>query len=101
MSEHLHPGPHPDADSLNAFIEGVLPEHERLQCLAHLAECDRCREVVFVAQEPPAASGSIPIRRRWFVPIPVLSAAAAACLVVAAVWIYLHRTPAVPPTREV
>lgn len=100
MSERLHPGPHPDADSLNAFIEGVLPEHERLQCLAHLAECDRCREVVFLAQEPPAAPKPTPIRRPWFAPIPVLSAAAAACLVVVAVWIYLHRTPAQQPARE-
>jgi Carboxypeptidase regulatory-like domain/Putative zinc-finger len=103
MSERLHPGPHPDADSLSAFIEGVLSEHERLQCLAHLAECDRCREVVFVAQElpVPAAPKRVPIRRRWFAPIPVLGAAAAACLVVAAVWIYLHRTPTMPPAHEV
>ena len=54
MSEHLHPGLHPDADSLNAFIEGVLPEHERLACLAHLADCSRCREIVYLAQEPVA-----------------------------------------------
>lgn len=96
MIERLHP----DADSLNAFIEGVLPEHERLQCLAHLAECDRCREVVFLTQEPLAAPKPVPIRRRWFAPIPVFSAAAAACLVVAAAWIYLHRTPA-PPAHEI
>jgi hypothetical protein len=103
MSEHLHPGPHLDADSLNAFLEGVLPEHERLRCLAHLADCDRCREVVFVAQEPAPAAAPVPapIRRPWFAPIPVLSAAAAACLVVAAVWIYLHREPAMRPVREV
>ena len=25
MSEHLHPGLHPDADSLSGFIEGALP----------------------------------------------------------------------------
>ena len=102
MIERLHPGPHPDADSLNAFIEGVLPEHERLQCLAHLAECDRCREVVFVAQEPPvpASPKPVPVPRRWFAPIPVLSAAAAACLVIAAVWMYLHRAPAMPPAHE-
>ncbi len=52
MSEYLQPGLHPDPDSLNAFIEGVLPEHERLQCLAHLAECPACREVVYLAEEP-------------------------------------------------
>ncbi len=105
MSEHLHPGPHPDADSLNAFVEGVLPEHERLQCLAHLADCDRCREVVYLAQDPQpipaAAPNPAPVWRPWFAPIPVLGAAVAACLVVAAVWVYLHRTSAAPPAGEI
>ena len=45
MSEHLQP------EWLNTFVEGVLPEHERIACLAHLAECARCREIVFVAQQ--------------------------------------------------
>ena len=43
MSDQLHPGVHPEPDSLNAFIEGVLPEHERLACMAHLADCELCR----------------------------------------------------------
>ena len=54
MSEYRQPGLHPDADSLNAFIEGVLAEHERIECLAHLSECARCREIVYLAQEPVA-----------------------------------------------
>jgi len=37
MSEFLHPGNHPDADQLSAFAEHVLPDHERLETLAHLA----------------------------------------------------------------
>lgn len=97
MSEHLHPGPHPDTDALSAFIEGVLSEHERLQCLAHFAECDRCREVVFVALEPepvPVAPNRPPFWKPWFAPIPVLSAAAAVCIIAVAAWIYLYRTPA-------
>ncbi|HEY1497398.1 MAG TPA: carboxypeptidase regulatory-like domain-containing protein [Candidatus Solibacter sp.] len=101
MSEHLHPGWHPDADSLSAFTEGLLPEHERLQCLAHLAECGRCREVVFLAQGPPVATATpalAPAWRRWFAPIPAVAAAAAAALLVVAVSLYVHQTPA-PPTR--
>jgi hypothetical protein len=99
MSEHLHPGLHPDPDSLNAFIEGVLPEHARLQCLAHLAECSRCREIIFLAQEPPpvpAAANPSPAWRRWFAPVPVLAAAAAACIAVLAISLYLHHTAATP-----
>ena len=42
---------HPDAESLNAFAEEALPEQERGEIVAHLAECGRCREVVFLAQE--------------------------------------------------
>ena len=38
---------HPDAESLNAFAEQALGEQEREQIVAHLAECGRCREVVF------------------------------------------------------
>jgi hypothetical protein len=104
MSEHLHPGLHPDPDSLSAFIEGVLPEHERLQCLAHLAECSSCREVVFLAQEPrpaPAVSNPTPAWRRWFAPVPVLAAAAAVCIAVLAVWLYLHRVGGAPSRDEV
>jgi len=42
---------HPDAESLNAFVEQALPERERGQVTAHLAECGRCRQVVYLAQE--------------------------------------------------
>jgi hypothetical protein len=75
-----------DADSLNAFIEGVLPEHERLQCLAHLADCSRCREIVFSAQEAPdvvAVPKAFPAPRRWFGLMPTLATAAIVCLAVA------------------
>jgi len=50
---------HPDAESLNAFVEQALPEGERGQILAHLAACGRCRQVVYLAQE---AAGPLPIR---------------------------------------
>ena len=37
---------HPDADSLNAFVEEVLPSTERERTLRHLSLCSECREVV-------------------------------------------------------
>jgi hypothetical protein len=99
MSEHLHP----DIDSLNAFVEGALQEQERLQCLAHIAECPRCRELVFLAQEPPTvrvAPSPALGWRRWFTPIPVLAAAAIVCIALGGTWLYLRSRTEAPP-REV
>lgn len=42
---------HPDAESLNAFAEKALPERERGPIVAHLAECSRCRQVIFLARQ--------------------------------------------------
>jgi hypothetical protein len=43
--------PHPDTESLNAFVEQVLPATERDQILAHMATCSRCRQIVYLAQQ--------------------------------------------------
>jgi len=107
MSENLQSGIHPDPDSLSGFVEGVLPPHERLACLAHLAECPECREVVYLAQEPfppePAPAAPAPERisfwKRWLRPVPVLSAAAAAATVVLSVWLYWESKPAAKPVE--
>jgi len=115
MSENLQPGihieklhpaefagqhsefpDHLDADQLNAFVEGVLPEHERSAALAHIADCARCRDIVFLAQqaqpvpEPvakPAASW-----RSWLSSSPFLIAATAglACVLLVTVTVHLH-----------
>lgn len=91
MREQLHL----DADSVNAFVEGALPEHERALCLAHLAECARCRDIVFLAQDVPVSPATpipIPIstHRRWFQPIPILGMAAALCVAIIGTWLYLR-----------
>lgn len=49
MSATIQSGMHPDADSLTAFAEQLLPPAERDQILAHMSTCSRCREVVFLA----------------------------------------------------
>ena len=76
MSEDLRPALHPDADVLNAFLEGALQEHERAGCLVHLADCAQCREVVFLAREgaeadAPAAvkDAAVPFFRRLLRPL--------------------------------
>ena len=102
MSESIQPGLHPDPDTLNAFIEGVLPEHERVQCLTHLAECPSCREVVYLVEEPleseplPVALPiqNFPFWRRWVTPLRVLSAATAAGVLILSFALYQHWKPA-------
>lgn len=39
-------GTHMDADEMNAYAEGELPEAARLRYVAHLADCDQCRTIV-------------------------------------------------------
>jgi len=39
-------GSHLDADEMNAFAEGVLPQAARARYVSHLAECDECRRQV-------------------------------------------------------
>jgi Carboxypeptidase regulatory-like domain len=97
MSEHLHPDP----DTLSAFVECALPEHERAQCLVHLADCPRCREIVFVARETPASPVVVPITvcPNLLRPMPLLATAAAVCIAVLGAWFYL-RSKAVEPPRE-
>ena len=89
MSELLHPGQHPDADQLSAFAEHVLPEHERLETLAHLAECPDCRQIVFFAQQareteapiPRALPGRMGWLRNWRYLWPLAAAATCGLLV--------------------
>jgi hypothetical protein len=106
MSEYPQPGLHPDPDTLNAFVEGVLPEHERLACLTHFADCAACREVVWLAQdalpqEPPSRE-PLPVRasgkgfgwRRWLTSVPALSAAAVTGALVLSVALFRPDRPA-------
>lgn len=84
------PGPHPDQDLLNAFLEKALAERERQPILEHLAHCADCREVVSLAVPPMEAAAPAPVRAGWL-SWPVLRwAAAAACVVVVGAAVTLH-----------
>ena len=103
MSDYSQPGLHPDPDSLSAFAEGVLPDHERQNCLAHLAVCPECREVVFLLQGPmpePQAE-KVPFWKRWFQPIPVLAAATAMAAVTVFTVVSLRNQPPKPERQLV
>ena len=58
MNPTIQHGMHPDADTLTAFAEQLLPQKEREQVLAHAAVCSRCREVIFLARQ---AAGDEPV----------------------------------------
>jgi hypothetical protein len=89
---------HPEAESLNAFVEQALPEPERAQVLAHLAACGRCRQVVYLAQQTSepvpvvvvhsAAQPASWFRNWWFTWVP---AAALVAMVALAVFVHVRR----------
>jgi len=58
---------HPDADTLTAFSERVLPERERSRILEHMARCSECREVLALAYPAEEAVVEVlrPVRGGW------------------------------------
>lgn len=66
---------HPAAEDLGRFVEGTLPESERREVVAHIADCDECRILVVDSAEfiEPAKKES----PRWW------GAVAAAVMVIA------------------
>ncbi len=96
---------HPDADSLNAFAERVLPEAERAGIATHLAGCARCREVVYLAQAAADAEAAAPAAitkaaqpgwisgafARWRVAL--IPAAALTAVGGVVLWVQLHPDP--------
>src|SRR5690349_7369720 len=61
---------HLDADELAAFAENALPERSRASYIAHLADCDPCREMLsgFVTTAPEKAAAAAAFAAR---PAPV------------------------------
>jgi hypothetical protein len=99
---------HLDADELNAFTEGSLPDGARTRYVSHLADCDDCRKIVsqlaissgaVLAAEAPrsaAASGYSWWKRLggFFSPLTLRYAAFAIVLItVAGVMFLIARRP--------
>ena len=110
MTRITQPGVHPDTESLNAFVEQVLPLPERGQILEHLAYCDRCRQVVFLVQKassleveaPPITPSAEPAPgwEKWFAGWRWTWVPAAALAGI--VWLaVLHHYRSVPAQMEV
>src|ERR1700759_3067670 len=49
MNPSSNPLAHPHEDLLTAFAERSLTPVERLKVQSHLADCERCRQVIFLA----------------------------------------------------
>ena len=82
--------PHPDADLLNAFAEGMLRGEERMRVVRHLGGCDQCRSVVaLVCDTSPSDNAKAPPtpakRPAWRFAVPALAALAAVTITVVAV----------------
>lgn len=98
MNQNLQPGLHPDADQLSVFVEGAATERERERMLAHLAECEECRDAVFLMRGPegtPDFQESAPREwnwRRWLLPAGLAAAALACGLTVILVHVSSHRS---------
>jgi len=81
---------HPDADTLTAYMEQLLPPAESKTVVAHLAVCEPCREVVALSQAlmaQPATQTVLtpapaPRWRRLFTPVFGATAAMAAMAVI-------------------
>ena len=93
--------PHPDADTLTAYVERSLPAAERNRMLGHLAACSQCRDVVALSLvEPLDAMTAQPVtvspipwwRQRW-APRLGMAASLATVAVIAALMVEL-------PTRK-
>lgn len=91
-------GDHPDADTLTAYAERLLPATERSRVLEHIAGCAHCRDVV--ALSLPDAVPTLPVptplpgRRAWrWRPALGLAASLAMLAVVATVIVELPQKP--------
>jgi hypothetical protein len=92
---------HPDADTLTAFSEQLLPDAERRQVVTHLAGCAGCRDIVALSRpelavpeaQPMFTPAAVPLWRRLFKPAFAFGGAMAAMAVVA-VLVLQHPHPA-------
>jgi len=77
---------HPDANLLAAFAERTLLERERVAVLAHLAQCADCRESLALASiaQPAVEHATAAPKRHWFLEWRWAGAAAACCVIAAA-----------------
>lgn len=88
----LATGTHPDANLISAFVENALSGDSHAQVLQHVAQCDDCREIVFLSTPDQVATlpGTAAAPSNWLA-WPVLRwGAAVAAVVVVVTAVTLH-----------
>jgi len=93
MSEESSRQQHPETDLLAGFAESTLTRHERESVLSHLAVCERCRQVVFLAHEvepvPDTHISALRVRPFWrrnWIPLFASASAVVALAVMTFSW---------------
>jgi Photosynthesis system II assembly factor YCF48 len=100
--------PHPDADTITAYVEQSLPTAERQTMASHLAVCEPCREVVALSlpelelvPQTVIKPAPVPAWRRLFTPAFGLAASVAAMAIIAFAVLQLsHRTSPSPAQQS-
>jgi hypothetical protein len=94
MNQNLQSGMHPDPDQLSIFMEGTATAKEHERMLAHLAECEECRDAVFLMQpqeETSAAAKQVSKERvwqGWFLPAGLAGAVLACGLTAVLIYVW-------------
>jgi hypothetical protein len=91
---------HPDPDTLNAYVEELLPAQERERVLEHISRCSACRDVVALAMPETVVSAAGQMeapaiatpRRRWFLS-PAFGLAGSVAAMVLGVALILRLSP--------
>jgi hypothetical protein len=100
-AENNGAGVHPDADTLTAYSEQLLPVAERQQVLKHLAACSDCREVLTLSQaeipeaalQPVLTPAPVSLWRRLFSPAFGIAGLLAGMAIIAVLVLQRPQTP--------
>jgi hypothetical protein len=100
MNASEKPITHPDENLLAAFAERALRGAQRDAVASHLADCARCRDIVFFTQEGQPQDEVVvhpnPVRRRW----QMIAAAASGLALLAAAFLTWQVRQSSAPGRQ-
>jgi Photosynthesis system II assembly factor YCF48 len=101
-------GVHPDADTLAAYSEQLLPGVERQQVIKHLVACGECREVLALSQtelvepatQPVLKPAPVSVWKKLFTPAFGLAGLVAAMALIAILVLQVPRNSSQQASKE-